>query len=271
MNEVISAALAIAAASVVAFLAFRRNTLSASGAIAAAIVGALIVIGAGWWGGVILLTFFVTSSALSLMRARRRSTTLERHSRGHQRDAVQVLANGAIATLLAIAFGLGDEARAFAAFTGALAAANADTWATEIGGMSGQNPRLILSGKKVVPGVSGGVTVAGLFASLAGGVCIGLVAALGIALDFVDHSPSAMSVIVAATVGGLCGSIVDSVIGERFQAVYFCPACNLETEDHIHRCGVEAKRLRGVSVINNDAVNGLATLTGAIVAGLLTF
>jgi uncharacterized protein (TIGR00297 family) len=271
MNEVISAALAIAAASVVAFLAFRRHTLSTSGAIAASVVGAFIVVGAGWWGGVILLTFFVTSSALSLMRARRPSKSLDRHSRGHRRDAVQVLANGAIATLFAIGFGLIDEAWAFAAFAGALAAANADTWATEIGGMSGQIPRLMLSGKKVAPGVSGGVTAAGLLASLAGGACIGLVAALGIALGLVDHGPSTVSMIVAASIGGFCGSLVDSIIGERFQAVYYCPACNLETEDRIHRCGAEAKRLRGVSVISNDAVNGLATLTGAIVAALLTF
>jgi uncharacterized protein (TIGR00297 family) len=271
MNEVISTALAIAAASVVAFVAFHRHTLSASGAIAATLIGALIVIGAGWWGGVILISFFVTSSALSLIRAQRRLGTLDRHSRGHRRDAVQVLANGGIATLMAIAFGLSEEARAFAAFAGALAAANADTWATEIGGMSGQTPRLILSGKKVAPGVSGGVTAAGLLASFAGGAGIGLVAALGIALGFVDDGPSAIRMIVAATFGGFCGSIVDSIIGERYQAVYLCPACNLETEDRIHRCGADAKRLRGVSVINNDTVNGLATLTGAIVAGLLTF
>lgn len=270
MSEIISALAAVVAASGVALLAYRRRTLAMSGAVAAAIVGALIVIGAGWWGGLILITFFITSSAFSLMRARRRSGTSDRHARGHRRDAIQVAANGGLATLFAILYGLTDKPAVFAAFAGALAAANADTWATEIGGMSGQRPRLLLSGKRVEPGVSGGVTTAGLLASLAGAACIGLVAALGIALGLVDHAPGTVRILVALTIGGFVGSIVDSALGESVQAVYFCPVCEVETEERVHRCGNEAKRLRGNGVINNDAVNGLATLTGAVVAGLLT-
>jgi uncharacterized protein (TIGR00297 family) len=270
MNSIVSAALAIVAALIIALFAYRRNTLSPSGALAATIVGALIVIGVGWWGGVILLTFFISSSALSLMSAKKRPKAIDRHARGHQRDAVQVLANGGIASVFAIAFGFNDSSFAFAAFAGALAAANADTWATEIGGMSGQAPRLILSGKSVAAGVSGGVTPAGLGASLAGGASIGLVAALGIAIGAIEHTSTPARIIVATTVAGFAGSVLDSVIGERWQAVFYCPVCNLETEDHVHRCGNQAKRLRGISVINNDAVNALATATGALVAGLLT-
>jgi uncharacterized protein (TIGR00297 family) len=270
MNEIASAALAVAAAIVVAFAAFKKHSLAPTGAFAAAVVGSLVVIGAGWWGGVVLVTFFVTSSALSLLRARRNPERAARQARGHRRDAVQVVANGGVATMCALVFGLSDEPVLFAAFVGALAAATADTWATEIGGLLGRRPRLILSGKRVEPGVSGGVTSAGLIASAAGALLIGLVSAVGIAAGFVDDAPSAGRLVIATTIAGFAGSIVDSILGASVQAVYFCPACGIETENRIHRCGTEAKRIRGLGVINNDVVNILATLTGAIVAGILT-
>src|SRR3954471_6085523 len=130
MNDLISAALAVASAVAIAFLAYRKQTLSIDGAIAAAAVGTMIVVGAGWWGGAILLTFFVTSSALSLIRARRSDAQPDRNKRGHQRDAVQVLANGGIAATFALVFGISARPWAFGAFAGAIAAANADTWAT---------------------------------------------------------------------------------------------------------------------------------------------
>jgi uncharacterized protein (TIGR00297 family) len=270
MNEIAWAALAITAAIVVAFAAFKKHSLAPSGAVAAAVVGSLVVIGAGWWGGVVLVTFFVTSSALSLLRARRNPERTARQARGHRRDAVQVVANGGVATACAVVFALSDEQVLFAAFAGALAAATADTWATEIGGMFGRNPRLILSGKQVESGVSGAVTLAGLIASAVGALLIGLVAAVGVAAGFVDDAPNAGRLVIAITLAGFAGSIADSILGASVQAVYFCPVCGVETENRIHRCGTEAKRIRGIGVINNDVVNILATLTGAIAAAILT-
>jgi uncharacterized membrane protein len=71
-------------------------------------------------------------------------------------------------------------------------------------------------------------------------------------------------------VAGFVGSVVDSFLGASVQAVYLCPSCGVETENRVHHCGSEAKRLRGIGVINNDVVNVAATLSGAIVAGVLT-
>jgi uncharacterized protein (TIGR00297 family) len=270
MNDFVSAALAIAAAALIAFLAYKKHTLAPSGAIAAALVGSLVVIGASWWGGVILVAFFVTSSALSLVRAKRKPERAARQARGHRRDAVQVLANGGVATICAVLFGLTSEPALFAAFAGSLAAATADTWATEIGGMIGRNPRLILSGKPVETGVSGGVTAAGLVASATGALLIGLVSAIGVSAGFVDDALGVGRLIIAVTLAGFAGSVADSLLGASVQAVYFCPTCGVETENSVHICGTEAKRLRGIGVINNDAVNVATTLTGAIVAGVLT-
>ena len=68
-----------------------------------------------------------------------------------------------------------------AAKRGALAAVNADTWSTELGVLSSGRPRLITSLKPVEKGTSGGVSLVGTLAALAGAALglVGTMAALG--------------------------------------------------------------------------------------------
>ena len=54
-----------------------------------------------------------------------------------------------------------------AAFAGAIAAASADTWATEIGTLSPANPVSIATLRPVQTGMSGGVSILGIAASAA--------------------------------------------------------------------------------------------------------
>jgi uncharacterized membrane protein len=72
---------------------------------------------------------------------------------------------------------------------------------------------------------------------------------------------------LAGTAGGLAGSLVDSLLGATVQAMYFCPACQKETERHpTHACGARTDRIRGWSWLGNDAVNFAATAFGALLA-----
>ncbi len=71
------------------------------------------------------------------------------------------MANGGVAALAALA-------GSWAAFAGALAAATADTWATEIGRYSRKPPRLITTGKPVAAGTDGGMTLVGTVGGIAG-------------------------------------------------------------------------------------------------------
>ena len=221
--------------------------LSPAGTLSALIVGGAVVLGTGWRGFVVLVVFFVTSSALTRGGGRRRP--------------VQVFANGGVAAgcaLLALAHG------AFAmAFAGAVAAAAADTWSTEIGGRSRAEPRSITTGRTVARGASGGITLLGTAGGLLGAMTIGLTAWLvGLA------TPSAAAWVAA---GGAAGTVADSLLGASLQARWRCPACGATIEAPSHDCGVAGEPLRGWRWLNNDAVNAVATLVGAIVAALPVF
>ena len=129
--------------------------LTPGGLVAACAVGAGVTWRLGWPGLALLFAFFLTGSVLTQLAERR----------GPSRNARQVLANGGVALLAAL---LGSWAGA----AGAIAAAAADTWATEIGAYSPFRPRLITSWGRVTRGTSGGITALGTLGGLAGAALI---------------------------------------------------------------------------------------------------
>jgi uncharacterized protein (TIGR00297 family) len=206
---------------------------------AACIVGAGVAAGSGWHGLTVLLAFFLSSSLLT-------------RDGGH-RDAIQVAANGGIATAASL---LSRTQPAFAlAFSGALAAAAADTWSTEIGGRSTRAPRLITTGRTVEPGTSGGVTWVGSAAGVAGAAFVSGIATL---LGVISLRHVAM-----VALGGIAGGIADSLLGATVQARYRCSACGGLGERPRHSCGQPAILASGVRWMTNDMVNLMATAVGA--------
>lgn len=257
-------------AAVIGFIAYRLRTLSPSGARVAALLGTIFFGLGGWGWAALLLAFFISSSALSRLFKRRKADLDEKFSKGSQRDAGQVLANGGIAGFFALMHVFFPGALwPWLGCAGALAAANADTWATELGVLGKTAPRLITSGKRVEPGTSGGVSLAGSAAAFAGGLLIGLTAAVFWPGEKGSLSAGILRALLIA-VAGLAGSLADSWLGATVQAIYSCPACAKETERHpLHSCGTPTIRLRGWPWMNNDWVNALCTLTGGLLALLL--
>jgi uncharacterized protein (TIGR00297 family) len=268
-------AFAYALAGAIGYAGYRARALTAGGALAACLVGGTIFGFGGLAWAALLVLFFVSSSALSFVAANhpRRRRAAEQFDKGSTRDAVQVLANGGIPALAALLYGLNAQpapALWFAAFVGALAAATADTWATEIGVLSPTPPRLLTTGRTAEPGTSGAVTVLGTSAALAGALLIGLTAETLATLPAANLPtiPFATTLFAALT-GGALGMLTDSLLGATLQASYRCPACGTPTESRVHHCGTPTTLVRGHPLITNDAVNVAGTLTGALVAALL--
>jgi uncharacterized protein (TIGR00297 family) len=249
-------------------IGYRGGALSSSGVAGSVIVGTLIFGMGGWEWGALLIAFFISSSALSFYRSRDKEGLTEKFAKGHRRDLGQALANGGMAAVLAVLSMLGADRGGilwFVACSGAMAAVNADTWATELGVLSSRPPRLITTGHQVEVGTSGGVTWLGTAASLGGAFFIGLLGGLGALSVHLDW-PGAGVLLLAATVGGLAGSLFDSLLGATVQAIYWCDTCQKETERKIHHCNTETRLQRGWPWLGNDMVNFIASVVGALVA-----
>ncbi|MGA9532178.1 MAG: DUF92 domain-containing protein, partial [Anaerolineales bacterium] len=143
MSDIAQFALGLLFALAIALLAGKVGALSASGMTAATLVGAVTFGLGGWIPAILLLTFFVSSSALSKSGSLRKRALADKFSKGSTRDFMQVMANGAVAAVSAAAFGLGFGSIWLAGATGALAAATADTWGTELGVLANATPRKI--------------------------------------------------------------------------------------------------------------------------------
>lgn len=184
--------------------------LTAGGVVASLAVGAAVLWGLGLPGLVLLLTFFITGSLLTQLAG----------GSGGQRTARQVMANGGVAAIAA-AFG------SWAGAGGALAAATADTWATEIGSFSRTPPRLITTGAAVVAGTSGGITALGTGGGVLGAVVIATLT------GFASPSWALAPVTLGA---GVIGMLADSLAGATLQRQH---------------------------LLDNDGVNLVATTLGA--------
>lgn len=247
-------------ASAIAAAAWKARALSASGAFAAVMLGAACA-AAGWTWAAMLILFFLSSTGLGRIgkehRARRTGGIV---AKGGARDGWQVLANGGVFAGAALG-SLAYPAPGWLALGGgALSAAAADTWATEVGSLAPGSPRDILRWRLVPPGTSGAISARGSIASMAGAMFIAGIAAAG-------GWPGRVA--IAIVVGGVAGALADSLLGATVQVRRWCDRCDSGTEQDVHRCGARTRISGGVRWIDNDLVNLFSVLTGATIAFLV--
>ena len=254
--------LGVVISTAIGYAGYVKGALNRSGAMGAALVGTLIFGLGGWDWGILLVAFFISSSLLSRYREEEKVELAEKFAKGNQRDLGQTLANGGLGALLAIGSALFPHPLWLAAYVGAMATVNADTWATELGVLSRAKPRLITTGREVEVGASGGVSWLGTASTLAGGAFIGLLAGL----FRLAAGDGVLLLFLGGLLGGLIGSLFDSLLGATVQAIYYCDRCAKETERTVHRCGTLTRRLRGWRWLNNDLVNFFSSAVGAAVA-----
>lgn len=256
----------IGCALAIAVAAHRVHALSTSGAIATAILGAVIFgLGGPMWS-LPLITFFILSSLLSRVgsrgpRSKERFDTV--FEKGSRRDAGQVIANGGVAGVIALAAAFGDPGARhgfFLAYLGSLAAATADTWGTEIGVLGRGRVVSLVTLRPVPAGTSGGVSLAGSLGAAAG--------ALSVSLSVLPWEMDPFRIIIIGVAAGVMGMVIDSAAGALVQARYRCEVCGSRTERRMH-CDRPSTLESGYRWVTNDVVNIICCASGAAAAWLL--
>ena len=271
MKQAVPVFAALIAALATATAAWRAESLTFKGALAAAIIGTT-ALSASWRWGVLLIAWFVSSSLLSrLGKAHKSRRVAAIVMKGDRRDAWQVWANGGLFFMASMALifvaprvAAVPELNGLLAVCAAasLAAAAADTWATEIGALYGGSPWSLRTRARVEAGTSGAMSLAGTSAMLAGGVSIAAMAAV------LGMIPANIRSVAAVACGGIVGALADTLVGAWLQERRWCKACAMGTEQIIHVCGTESNRAGGIARLDNDLVNALCTVAGAVAAML---
>lgn len=223
--------------------------------------------------GAMLLVFFFTSSKLTKVGEEKKRKVDADFKEGGQRNWIQVLCNSGIATVLVLIAwkltGLQDmcldskESQVMTCLIGGIighySCCNGDTWSSELGILSDDQPRLITTFKTVKRGTNGGVTKAGLLAAAAAGAVIGLTFVLiGFFTTSCDFNVALNQLLLVpiSAIAGLCGSVIDSLLGATLQFSGFCTVRNKV----VSKPGPTVKRISGLSILDNNAVNLVSIL-----------
>lgn len=234
-----------------AALAYKERLLTQSGAIAACFVGFSVLLGTGWRGFLILGLFFASSSFFSSYKKHQKKAVEDKLANTSRRNWAQVAANGGIPAAFSLVYAYTLNEVYLYAFIVSIAAAAADTWASELGVLSKGNPVKIKTLKRCEPGTSGAVSLFGTVASAVGAFMIAIASAFLFELSF--------PILLIICAFGFLGSVADTILGAFVQVEYTCPVCGVLTEKREH-CGQRTIQVSGVSWFNNEAVNSSSIL-----------
>jgi uncharacterized protein (TIGR00297 family) len=246
----------------IAFVSARFHFLTPSGSVATLLL-ATIVYGIGGWKWTLpIFVFFIASSLLSKYKKSRKKKFNAVFDKNDKRDEGQVAANGGTAGIIILLwYFFPDRTELYFIYLAALAAVTADTWGTEIGILGKGRPVSISSFKHVEPGTSGGVSLIGLLGGMIGAMLI-VAAAWVYDSDSITLSTSALIVL-----SGVVGSMIDSIAGGTIQAQYRTDSGALTERTEYN--GVPTTLTRGIHWIDNDMVNWLCAVAGALCMYLL--
>jgi len=258
----------------------RRKSLDKTGASAAVVVGFLLSVSNFSFMASLLSCFIFASKATKYKSAQKKKLEHD-FKEGGQRNWVQVLCNVGPACLMTLLYmlevGCVDLPISFTKFYSAswyavaviasIACACGDTFASEIGSVSGKSdPFHIVKFKRVPRGTNGGISLVGTLSSLFGGALVGVFAYLTTIVSSqsvaLQDAPHQWPIVLYATLAGGLGSLVDSVIGGSLQysGRHKSLGCVVET------VGGDVEHISGLALLDNHAVNFLSCLiTGLIV------
>lgn len=266
---------------VLSFHGYRKKSLTASGSISAFFVG-WCMMSCGFVFGIILIAFYYSSSKWSKWRKSVKLKMEQGEENG--RNWKQVLGCSGCSVVVALAYVYGNwenwpdslpidfkkyyaQSYLMCCFLGHYACCNGDTWASEIGVFSKEDPILITkwwTNTRVPRGTNGGISKLGTLASMAGGGFIGMVYCLysvsAFGVDWMEWR-----VIVLGAWAGTFGSILDSILGATIQITLY----DVERKQIVHAKGDKVKVYGGYDVLTNEQVNLVSTVVITLASGVV--
>jgi len=228
------AAVAIGVNVVLAVLGYAAGGVNVSGVVSGIALGSLVYLGLGWRGYLLLLAFFVIGTACTKLGYARKAAAGIAQERGGRRGARNALAKTSVPAACAVFAATTPHPLAYTlAFAGAFATAAADTASSEIGKAFGRRTFLITTLRAVPRGTEGAVSLEG---TLAGVFAAAAVGTLGAAVGLLPWAA-----VWAITVAAFVANTLESVVGATLES-------------------------RGL--LDNEAVNFLNTLCGALLAAI---
>ena len=231
---------ALAITIAVGAVSYALGAASVAGMVTGILLVLLTIVFGGYDWFAVLLSFFAIGSLSTKFRYEEKRERGVAEDNDGARGSANVLGNAAVALAAVLGYAassadlLAVDAELFLfAFAGSVATAMSDTLSSEIGGVF-DTPRLITTFEPVEPGTDGGVTWQGEVAGLVGATIVAVIAFA----FFPEVETVGAAVIVAA---GFVGMTVDSLLGATLEG----------------------------SLLGNQGVNFLATLSGALVCALL--
>lgn len=243
-----------------ALAAIFLKALDGRGFLASVAVGYSILLGGGIGWFVIVAVFFTLGISFTWYKYEYKKKIGGAQDKGGARNWPNILANGGSASIFAVGAYLNPSPIFAIMFLGSVSTAAADTAATELGLLSRRLPKLITHpSRSVMPGTSGGVSLLGFAGAALASLVIGV---MGFLLGIV-RNPTL--ILLVCLVGGVVGAVFDSVLGATLQRKGYCWICLKPTESLRH-CGEPTAKTGGLSFIENNIVNLLATLMGSAAA-----
>lgn len=228
--------LAIAVTALLGYVSYALGTASVPGMVTGMLLALVTIVLGGYAWFVLLIAFFAIGGLSAKFRYDRKRARGVAEDNDGARGSGNVLGNSAVALVAVLGYAATPDPLSVPpgvflfAFAGAVATAMADTLSSEIGGVY-DGPRLLTTGERVPPGTDGAVTWQGELAGLAGALLVAGPA-------FVLFEPIGPVGAALVALGGIAGMTADSLLGATVENRW----------------------------LDNQGVNFLATLVGALVA-----
>lgn len=219
-----------------ALAAWAGKSVGGSGVVVGWLLGTTLYAFLDWRGFLLLVTFFVVGTAVTKLGYQKKVASRLAQEEGGRRGARHAVANTGVAVVCGVLAATTDHELFFTvALAAALATAAADTAGSEIGQLLGRRAFLPTTFRRVPPGTEGAISLEGTAAGLLAAI---VVAAVGAAVGLVP--PAGALLVVGAA---MAGSLLESLAGATF-------------DRH--------------ALLDNEAMNFLNTLVGALLGGLLS-